>query len=390
MLAVVFGAEKFHNYVWGRHFTIESDHKPLEVITQKTLADTPARLQRMLLRMQGYDYTLKYIEGSKIPVADTLSHYNPCEGKEIALDTTIHCVIKMSDDARSSLKADIQSDPEMQELLRLIIDGWPEDIQSVPKPLHSYWRYKDSMSVEDGLILKGEALVIPQGQRERTLKSLHKSHQGVTKTQLLARNMVFWPGYSSQIEDMIKGCRTCMQYQPQQAATPLVPTPAPSRPWQIVATDLFDFGGRTYLVVGDHYSKMHMVRKYPKGNSSSNKTIQFLKEIFSENGIPETLRSDNGPQFSSYEFKEFCQTWHIEHATSSPLYPKSNGFAEAMVKITKGALQRAKDSGSDPHLALLDLRATPVDSHLPSPAELLNRRRFRTTIPSKIWDNQED
>lgn len=390
MLAVVFGAEKFHNYVYGRHFTIESDHKPLEAITKKALADTPVRLQRMLLRMQGYDYTLNYKQGKEVLIADALSRYNPCEGEEIALEVTIHSLINMSENAKSSFQQEISTNPEMKELTRLIIDGWPEDIKAVPKLLRPYWKYRESLSVEDGLILKGETLVIPPGQRVKTLESLHKSHQGVNKTQLLARNLIFWPGYTAAIEEMVKRCDTCLKYQAQQAATPLEPTPAPSRPWQIVATDLFTFDGRNYLVIGDYYSKMHLVRKYPKGNSSSGKTINFLKEVFSEQSIPEVLRSDNGPQFDSAEFRDFCQAWNIEHRTSSPHYPQSNGFAEAMVKIVKGALQRAKDCGTDPHLALLDLRATPVDAHLPSPAELLNRRRYRTTIPSKIRDTQPE
>ena len=109
--------------------------------------------------------------------------------------------------------------------------------------------------------------------------------------------------------------------------------------------------------------------------------------MFSEHGIPEVLRSDNGPQYASVQFADFCTSWGISHKTSSLHYPQSNGFAEACVKSAKHALQRAKYSGADPHLALLALRAMPIDSKLPSPAELLYQCRLRTTIPAKICNS---
>ena len=90
----------------------------------------------------------------------------------------------------------------------------------------------------------------------------------------------------------------------------------------------------------------------------------MLKELFSEHGIPETLRSDNSPQFVNHMFAEFAKEWNLDHNTSSPRNPRSNGQAEAAVKIVKGLLAKAKYSGQDPHLALLAYRSTPIDSHL--------------------------
>ena len=106
--------------------------------------------------------------------------------------------------------------------------------------------------------------------------------------------------------------------------------------------------------------------------------------MFSEHGIPEILCSDNGPQYVSAQFADFCTSWGITHETSSPHYPQSNGFAEACVKSVKHALQHAKYSGANPQLALLALQATPINAKLPSPAELLYQCQLRTTIPAKI------
>ena len=106
--------------------------------------------------------------------------------------------------------------------------------------------------------------------------------------------------------------------------------------------------------------------------------------MFLEHGIPEVLCSDNSPQYASAQFTNFCISWGLSHETSSPHYPQSNGFAEACIKPVKHALQQATYSSADPHLALLALQATPIDTKLPSPAELLYQCQLRTTIPAKI------
>ena len=86
---------------------------------------------------------------------------------------------------------------------------------------------------------------------------------------------------------------------------------------------------------------------------------------------PKVLHSDNGPLYVSAQFADFCISWGISHETSSPHYPQSNGFAEACIKSVKHALQQGKYSSANPHLALLALQATPINTKLPSPAVLL-------------------
>ena len=109
--------------------------------------------------------------------------------------------------------------------------------------------------------------------------------------------------------------------------------------------------------------------------------------MFSEHGIPEVLHFDNDPQYASAQFTYFCIAWGIPHETSSSHYPQPNWFAEACIKSIKHTLQQAKYSGADPQLVLLALWATPIDSKLPSPAELLYQCQLRTTILAKIHNN---
>ena len=129
--------------------------------------------------------------------------------------------------------------------------------------------------------------------------------------------------------------------------------------------------GADYIVCGDFYSRMILIWHLPSGQSNTTKVISLLKEMFSEQGIPETLSPDSGPQYTSAQFADFCTSWVVTHEMSSPHYPQSNGFAESCVKSVKYALQCAKYSGANLQLTLLVLWATPVNAKLPSPAELL-------------------
>ena len=149
-------------------------------------------------------------------------------------------------------------------------------------------------------------------------------------------------------------------------------------------SDIFTLEGADYIICGDFYSKMILIQHLPSGQSNTTKVILLLKEMFSEHRIPEILCSDNGPQYVSAQFTDFCTSWGITHETSSPHYPQSNGFPEACVKSVKHALQHAKYSGANPQLALLALQATPINAKFPSPDDLLYQCHLRTTIPSKI------
>ena len=159
------------------------------------------------------------------------------------------------------------------------------------------------------------------------------------KSQLLTCGIFFWPSINKAIEEVVCQCEACTQYQSQNAATPLTPTPTPLCPWQMCATDIFTLEGIDHLVVGNFYLKMILVQHLPPGQSNANKVVSLLKEMFSEHGIPEVLCSDNSPQYVSAQFTNFCISWGISHETSSPHYPQSNGFAKACIKPVKHALQ---------------------------------------------------
>ena len=392
LLAVVYGCERFHTYLFGQSFTVESDHKPLESIKLKHLRAAPPRLQRMLLKLQPYDMTIKYRPGKDIPIADALSRLSPEETEPIEdLDVSVHAVFpQFSDAAMTRIREESAKDAEMSALKEMIFSGWPSERSAVPAILLPYWNFRDEMSTEDGLVLKSSRVLIPPPMRGEILSKLHASHQGIEKTKLRARTSVFWKDINKDIEATVSSCTTCQRHQSSQAKEPLMQPDIPPRAWHTLGTDLFYLGGSEYLIAADYYSKYFITRKLPAGQATSRAIIQHLKEIFGEHGIPAVLKSDNGPQYSSHLFAEFAAEYGFRHSTSSPHHPQSNGFIESQVKIAKRALEKARESGTDPHLALLCIRATPVCQGLPSPAEMLFGRQVQDNLPRKHQRDTRD
>ena len=209
LLAVVFGIERFHTFLYGAEFVVESDHKPLESIQLKQLNQAPARLQRMLLRIQPYDVTIRYRPGKDLKLADGLSRLNPRPGDTIKVERTIHAV-KWSLEKMDRLRELTCKDPELSVLRAVIVNGWPTKAQDLPKSIRDYWSIRDFLSVVDGVITKGARTVVPKEMQGEVLKTLHTSHQGIEKTRLLARTCVYWRNIDKDIMETVKSCGTCM------------------------------------------------------------------------------------------------------------------------------------------------------------------------------------
>ena len=149
LLAVVFGAERFRTYVYGKHFVVESDHKPLEMIQLKNLMAAPARLQRMLLRIQHYDITIKYRPGKELLLADGLSRLpNPRSREKIDLNV-MASMVQFSNNKILELRRQTDRDTILRDLQEVIIRGWPKTRADITRNLRPLWCYRDEPSVED-------------------------------------------------------------------------------------------------------------------------------------------------------------------------------------------------------------------------------------------------
>ncbi|XP_060064739.1 uncharacterized protein K02A2.6-like [Ylistrum balloti] len=163
--------------------------------------------------------------------------------------------------------------------------------------------------------MRGSRLVIPSSMRAEVLQKLHEGHQGIVKCRERAKNSVWWPGLSREIEDIVKTCPSCLKHRIERPE-PLMPTDFPDRPWQKLGSDLFYWKGVNYLLVIDYFSRYIEIAKL--SSTTSEAIVTHLKSMFARHGIPETIISDNGPQYASSTFQDFAKDYGFNHSTSSP------------------------------------------------------------------------
>ena len=182
MLAIVFALERFNQYTFVRHVHIKSDHKPLEAILLKPLARAPRRLQLMMMRLQKYDFTVHYERGKNMHLADMLSRaYLPYEGKEVDEFESVNMVryLPISDQRLDEIRAETRKDQSLRELSETILVGWPENKDDAPAMTHPYFSMRDELTVQDGLVFKGNLVVIPRSLRADMKMKIHSSHLGI-------------------------------------------------------------------------------------------------------------------------------------------------------------------------------------------------------------------
>ena len=121
-------------------------------------------------------------------------------------------------------------DQDLNKLKEVVFKGWPAYRKQCPQELWDYWTFRCDLVIEDGLILKGDRIIIPEILRGQILDALHTGHQGETKCLLLARESVFWPGITNDIKQLVKDCDTCNKYQAEQPKLPLMQPDLPTRP----------------------------------------------------------------------------------------------------------------------------------------------------------------
>lgn len=383
-LAFTWACERLSDYLVGLQFHIQTDHKPLvPLFSSKHLEELPVRVQRFRMRMMRFMYTISHVPGKDLTIADALSRApvsapltDPDKSLQQDADVYVKFVVKhlpATEQRLHEIRECQAADKVCQQIIEFCRAGWPER-SALPDEVKPYFSVSAELSVECGLLLRGSRIVIPPPLRKELLEKLHGGHQGITKCRGLARQSIWWPGLSKQLEELIRNCKECLKAQ-RQRPQPLNPTPLPQLPWQKVGSDLFEWRQSTYLLLVDYYSRYIEIARLTRTTTAE--VVTHLKSIFARHGIPETLVSDNGPQYASREFSEFVQEYEFRHITASPYHPQGNGEAERAVGTIKNLLKKS----DDPYKALLAYRTTPLELGY-SPSQLLMGRLLRTTIPT--------
>jgi len=315
-LATTWACETFSTYILGMRFLIETDHKPLvPLLGTKHLDSLPPRVLRFCLRLARFNYSILHVPGKLLYTADTLSrapstsNQNDVRLQEEAEAVMELCVAHLpaSTERLEEYRRAQAKDHICSSVIKCCRNGWPEKyIEADIKP---YWKARGELTVDkDNLLLYNKRIVVPKPLQRQTLEKIHTGHQGVQRCRLQANTSVWWPGLSHEVENMVKQCPICTRdLVPRKE--PIIPAKLPDYPWQKIGTDLFQFRGVTYLVVADYFSRYLEIQKL--STTTSHAIIEALKTIFSRFGIPETVISDNGPQYSSTEFADFAEAYDL-------------------------------------------------------------------------------
>lgn len=303
--AIIFGVRRFHQYLYGRSvpFTLRTDHKPLISIfgPYHGIPEVSAnRLQRYAMFLSGYNYKIEYIRSAN-NCADFLSRASLSgeqsqEDSEKAefLDDRASYVNFVVDSSLpvtlNLLQEETRNDIILSKVIQYINNGWPRKVTE--QSIFPYSLCKNQLSIENGVVMRGHKVVIPEKLQSKIISELHKSHLGIVKCKANARGTVWFPGIDKAIEAMIGGCKICTQLRPSPARAPLAVWPHPQYPFQRVHIDfLGPINGHLYLIMVDAHSKWPEV--YKTKSTSSAIVIEKLYEFMSRYGLINTLVSDN-------------------------------------------------------------------------------------------------
>ena len=382
-LALVYAMKQFHEYLWGQKFTLITDHKPLLGIFNPTKPISPqasGRIQRWALILQAYNFDLIHRSGKLLYTADALSRLpasETCENVPVPADwTNLVLFLDGTPVTSSMISKETMKDRIMSQVLEFLQKGWPQERLSDPEFTH-YARRKSELSAQDNCLLWGTRVVIPPSLQAEIIRELHVVHSGSSKMKALARSYVWWPNLDKKLEEVSESCEICLENRPTPAKAKLHPWEWPDTPWHRLHVDFAGpVDGNYFFILVDAHSKWLEIFK-TKGTATSD-VIRCLQHVYATFGLPVSLVSDNGPCFTSNEFKHFMERGGVKHVTTAVFHPSSNGQAERCVQTFKNMLKKSTEPlGVAIDRFLFNYRQTPHATTGVSPAELMFGRRVR-------------
>ncbi|XP_054707489.1 uncharacterized protein K02A2.6-like [Uloborus diversus] len=380
-LSIVWAVKKYYQYLFGRHFHLVTDHKPLVSIfaPNKSLPCLSAtRMVHYALLLQAFSYTIRYRNTKDHGNADALSRLPLSTGKvEHITDADAANILQVEvlPITASEIAKATKVDSKLFELYESLRTG-----TELPLP----WKGKESeFSLQQGCIMYGHRVCIPQKYHKAVLEELHVGHPGIVKMKALARSYCYWQGIDSSITSFVQNCAACVSTRNDPSRIKRHPWEWPNGPWQRIHVDFAGpFMGKMFLVVVDAFSKW--VEVMPMKNITSNLTIEYLRVIFAHYGLPLTVVSDNGRSFTSYEFRQFLKMNGIKHSPSAPYHPATNGQAEKLVQGFKASLKSSQSEPGDINVKLqrylMQYRITPHSLTGETPSFLFLKRCIRTRL----------
>lgn len=309
-LAIVWSVKKFFSYLYGHRFTLITDHKPLTSIFHpaKSLPVlSVARMQRYAIFLSSLSYDVVYRKTSDHCNADALSRLPlPITEQTASSDDPVYLfqVAQMSvlPVTAAEIRRATARDPVLSRIYHYTQSSWPQCVDD--GPLKPYFNRRLELITHEGILLWGMRVIIPPTFRESVLSELHSGHSGIVRTKQLACSYVWWPSLDSAIEYLCRACEGCAESLPNPPKVHLHPWEWPTQPWQRIHIDFAGpFMNSMWLILIDAHSKWPEVIRM--SSTQSSKVVAVLSEVFARFGIPAELVSDNGPQLTSSEFRDF-------------------------------------------------------------------------------------
>jgi hypothetical protein len=337
-LAILFGLKKFHAYLFGRPFTLYTDHKLLQSLFNENKYVPPMaspRIQRWALTLAMYNYTIKHKPSESHGNADGLSRLPlQFQPKVVPLpeETVLVLLLKFLEEnviTADHIREWTRRDPVLSKVAQYLLEGW-SDLED--KTLTVFSNRREELSLQDGCILWGNRVVIPPQGRQAVLQELHTAHPGMSRMKSLARMYVWWPSMDSDIETLVKGCSICQESKPDPPKAPLHPWDWPKRPWHRLRVDYAGpVMGHMLLVIVDSHTKW--IEVHSVSNATSFSTVQKLRKSFATHGLPAVLVSDNVTPFTGEEMEKFLKQNGIRHVFSPPYHPASIVWQKGRYKL---------------------------------------------------------
>ncbi|CAI5657039.1 unnamed protein product [Oreochromis niloticus] len=304
-LACVWAVERWRTYIWGRRFTLRTDHQALTtLLSTKGMNRAGMRIARWSARLMCFQYDLEYRPGSQNVIADCMSRVplhstNTREDSEQDLITEIAEISpQLTALPLADFKVECEDCYELTKLRQILLSGWPKVCKSLPDDVKPYFLVRHELAAESPLIFRGTRLIVPKSLRGKVVHLAHEGHQGMVRTK---QRLYWWPNMDELVHEILSTCTTYQSCDKTAAVSPaqLQPITLPEGPFQHVAVDIVgSFEQGTYdcrfaITLVDYFSKWPEVAFTP--NASTATVIAFLTSIFAREGNPYEITTDNGP-----------------------------------------------------------------------------------------------